>query len=155
MNKKIIIIITLILTVLVFSNIAFAQSQEQTLPKSGFLPDSPFYFLKKIGEEIKTFLIFGDAKIERQLYLAEKRLAEAKAMIDKKIQGSLNVDGEYESSETVDRIYKEPDLGSAEYFPKNLKVISLDIETSIDGNSLYCISMYSDEYKKSFIVSIP
>ncbi len=74
-------------------------------------------------------------------------------LIDKKIQGALEIEGEYETSERVDRIYKEPELKSSDYKPNNLKIISLDIETSIDGKELYCLSLYSDNYKKSFIIS--
>ncbi len=74
-------------------------------------------------------------------------------LIDKKIQGSLEIEGEYEQGRQIDRIYKEPDLSPAEYIPKNLKVLSLDIETSIDGKKLYCLSLYGESYKKSLIVS--
>src|SRR3989344_6812940 len=74
-------------------------------------------------------------------------------LIDKKIQGSLEIEGEYETGQQIDRIYKEPDLSPAEYIPKNLKILSLDIETSIDGKKLYCISLYDENYKKSLIVS--
>ena len=31
-------------------------------------------------------------------------------MIDKKIQGSMDIEGEYELNQTVDRVYKEPDI---------------------------------------------
>ena len=74
-------------------------------------------------------------------------------LIDKKIQGSLEIEGDYETGEKIDRIYKEPELKPADYKPNNLKILSLDIETSIDGKKLYCLSLYSDKYKKSFIVS--
>ncbi|MEK6952796.1 MAG: DNA polymerase II, partial [Nanoarchaeota archaeon] len=74
-------------------------------------------------------------------------------LIDKKIQGSLEIEGDYETGEKIDRIYKEPELKQADYKPNNLKIISLDIETLIDGKKLYCLSLYSNSYKKSFIVS--
>jgi len=93
---------------------------------------------------------FEEESIE--CYEADIRFAY-RFMIDKKIQGSLEIDGEYETHQTVDRIYKEPELSQIEYKPKNLKTISLDIETSLDGKKLYCISFYSETYKKSLIVS--
>ncbi len=93
---------------------------------------------------------FEDHDIE--CYEADIRFAY-RFLIDKKIQGSLDIDGEYESSETVDRIYKEPEISPASHKPTNLKILSLDIETSIDGKKLYCISLYSKNYERSFIVS--
>lgn len=87
-----------------------------------------------------------------ETYEADIRFAY-RFMIDKKIQGSIEIEGEYEMHQTVDRVYKKPEISPAEYHPKNLKVLSLDIETSTDGTKLYCLSLYSEKYKKSFIVS--
>ena len=85
-------------------------------------------------------------------YEADIRFAY-RIMIDKKIQGSLEIQGEYETHQTIDRVYKEPEIFPATYLPKNIKTLSLDIETSIDGKKLYCISLYSEDYKRSLIVS--
>ncbi len=74
-------------------------------------------------------------------------------LIENNIQGSLDVDGDYEPSETIDRVYKNPDLKSTDYTPNNLKILSFDIETNKNAKKLYCISLYSKNYKKSFIVS--
>jgi len=76
-----------------------------------------------------------------------------KFLIDNKIQGSLEIDGDYETSDTIDRIYKNPDISKTEYVPKNLKILSFDIETDKKAKTLYCISSYSKDYKKSFIIS--
>ncbi len=62
----------------------FAQAQEVELPSPGLTPDSPFYFLETIIEEIGTFFTFGDLKkAERYTTLAAERLAEAKAVVEK------------------------------------------------------------------------
>lgn len=54
------------------------------LPNPGLLPDSPFYFLKNWGERVGTFFTFGDmAKAERFADLAEIRLSEAQALVEK------------------------------------------------------------------------
>ncbi len=74
-------------------------------------------------------------------------------LIDNNIQGSLDIDGDYESNDYVDRIYKDPDIKSVDYTPTNLKIFSFDIESDKKGKQLYCISAYSKNYKKSFIVS--
>ncbi|MFH1820381.1 MAG: DUF5667 domain-containing protein [Candidatus Nealsonbacteria bacterium] len=62
----------------------FAQAQEVELPNPGLTPDSPFYFLETIIEEIGTFFTFGDLKkAERHTILAAERLAEAQAVVEK------------------------------------------------------------------------
>ena len=54
------------------------------LPDPGLTPDSPFYFLERIFEEIGTFFTFGDLKkAERLVKLAAERVAEAKAVVEK------------------------------------------------------------------------
>lgn len=61
-----------------------AQAQANDLPAPGMLPGNPLYFLKSLGEAIGTFLTFGDVpKAERALVLAERRLTEVSALVDK------------------------------------------------------------------------
>jgi DNA polymerase-2 len=71
-------------------------------------------------------------------------------IIDNNLKGSLEIEGEYEDSERVDRVYK-----NAKVFPGNsnvkLKVLSVDIETS--GKDLACIGMCSENYEKVFLIS--
>jgi DNA polymerase II len=74
-------------------------------------------------------------------------------LIENNIQGAIEIDGDYETSETIDRVYKNPDIESTDYTPNNLKILSFDIETNKNAKKLYCISLYSKNYKKSFIVS--
>ncbi len=74
-------------------------------------------------------------------------------LIDNNIQGSLEIEGDYDTHEIVDRIYKDPDLKPANYTPTNLKILSFDIESEKKGKKIYCISLYSKNYKKSFLVS--
>lgn len=68
-----------------------AVSAQETLPDAGTLPDSPFYGAKKIFERISTALTFGDeALMQRNIDLAEIRLAEAIAMSERgKSTGNL------------------------------------------------------------------
>jgi DNA polymerase II len=74
-------------------------------------------------------------------------------LIDNNIQGSLDIEGDYDTNEVIDRIYTNPDLKSSDYIPKNLKILSFDIESDKNGKKIYCISLYSKDYKKSLIVS--
>ncbi len=93
---------------------------------------------------------FLESSIE--CYEADIRF-EYRFLIDKKIQSSLDIEGDYETTDKIDRLYKEPELTPTSCYPKNLKVLSLDIETSIDGKKLYCVSLYSEKYQQSFILS--
>lgn len=72
-------------------------------------------------------------------------------LIDRGIKGSLEIEGDYETSEKVNRVYREAEIKKSDFKPK-LKVASVDIETSGDGN-LYCIGIVSEKYKKNFIIS--
>src|SRR3989344_2429762 len=77
-------------------------------------------------------------------------------MMDIGIQGSLDINGEYETSERIDRIYKEPEITPAkDYKPNNLKVLSFDIESSKgkEDDELYCIGFVCGNTKKVFINS--
>jgi len=73
-------------------------------------------------------------------------------MIDNNLKAGVEIDGDYETSERVDRVYRDARLSPVTYTPK-LKVLSIDIETSGDKKELFCIGMYSENYKKSFLVT--
>ncbi len=81
------IIVIALLCLFVLSGVAFAQSEgneEPTLPETFLLPDSTFYFLVEWSERLGTLSTFGDeARVERYLKLAERRMAEAVALGEK------------------------------------------------------------------------
>ena len=92
---------------------------------------------------------FDDEKIE--CYEADIRFT-TRFLIDNKIKGSLDIEGEFKKGNYVNRIYENPNLKSAEFFPE-LKTLSLDIETNMKYNQIYSISLYSKDFKKVLIVS--
>lgn len=62
--------------------------RHKRLPKPGLLPTSPFYFLKRLEEDIVTFFTFGEAnKAIRYFEMATRRLAEAEELV---AQGKLD-----------------------------------------------------------------
>lgn len=61
-------------------------------------------------------------------------------LIDRDIRGSFRVDGAFTRRPGVGRVYQNPELAPAEWTP-SLRVLSLDIETSLDGRLLYCIGV--------------
>jgi DNA polymerase-2 len=75
-------------------------------------------------------------------------------LIDNHILSTLDIEGDYQSSEKVDRVYKEPRVSSVkeEHKPK-LKVISLDIETDSNIQKLICIGLSGENYKKTFFIT--
>ncbi|MBN2053143.1 DNA polymerase II [Candidatus Woesearchaeota archaeon] len=85
-------------------------------------------------------------------YEADIRFAY-RFMIDKGLQGSVDIDGKFEKGEQVNRVYTNPELKPTDYFPKNLKVLSIDIETDKKGKELYCISFSSGDFRKVVIKS--
>ncbi|MBS3135942.1 DNA polymerase II [Candidatus Woesearchaeota archaeon] len=86
-------------------------------------------------------------------YEADIRFA-VRFLIDKGIMIGLKISGEYskENDFFVDRVYKNPKLEPAEFWPK-LQVLSFDIETDMEGKSLFSISMYSDKISKVYLVA--
>jgi len=84
-------------------------------------------------------------------YEADIRFAY-RFMIDKRLQGSVDIEGKFEKGESVNRIYRDPELKPVDYFPKNLKTLSIDIETDMHAKKIFCLSLYSDDYKKVLIV---
>ncbi len=60
-------------------------------------------------------------------YEADVRFA-MRLLIDRGIQGSLTIDGEWEAGERIGRIYRNPELTPAEWSPE-LQTLSIDIET--------------------------
>lgn len=62
---------------------------EVSLPTPTVLPDSPFYFIGRFFEETKLFFTFGaETRARAHLRIAEKRLAEAKALAERKEEKS-------------------------------------------------------------------
>jgi len=78
------ILSAIIVLILLFSFGSGVFAQETELPNPGITPDSPFYFLERMFEGIGTFFTFGDLnKASRYADLAEERIAEVQAMMDK------------------------------------------------------------------------
>jgi DNA polymerase-2 len=72
-------------------------------------------------------------------------------LMDLGIKGSMEIKGDYKKGEFVNRIYENPELSSCNFVPK-LRTLSIDIETSMDLSSLYCISLFADGFTRSLIV---
>ncbi|MHB9019437.1 MAG: DUF5667 domain-containing protein [Minisyncoccota bacterium] len=74
-------------SVLVLPIMAFGQTTNTTsiLPDPGLTPDSPFYFLNRVGEALQEFFTFNpEARARLELQFAEERISEIKAMLIEK-----------------------------------------------------------------------
>jgi len=61
-------------------------------------------------------------------------------LIDRGIRGGFSVEGAFEQRPGVGRVYRNPELAPADFAPR-LRVLALDIETSLDGTHLYSLAM--------------
>lgn len=67
------------------SGAAFAQGTQANLPSAGLTPESSFYFLDRLGENLRQFFTFNpEAKAKLQIEFAGERIAEIKVMVEKK-----------------------------------------------------------------------
>ncbi|MEK9183862.1 MAG: DUF5667 domain-containing protein, partial [Patescibacteria group bacterium] len=67
---------TTVISLLLVPFLVFAQNGT-TLPNAGLTPESPFYFLDKLGEALREFFTFNpEGKARLQIAFAAERVAE-------------------------------------------------------------------------------
>lgn len=75
---------SIFISMLLVPVLVFAQNQTP-LPSAGLTPESPFYFLDKFGEVLRTFFTFNpDGKAHLQITFAAERIAEIKVILETK-----------------------------------------------------------------------
>ncbi|MFT4261041.1 MAG: DNA polymerase II [Candidatus Woesearchaeota archaeon] len=81
---------------------------------------------------------------------------EYRFLIDKGIKGSLVIKGDESKRDRVDVFFDEPVVEPIfhRFSMSDFKVLSLDIETSMDGKDLYCISLVSNDEKLNKVLII-
>ncbi|MEK6850669.1 MAG: DNA polymerase II [Nanoarchaeota archaeon] len=135
------------------------EKKAKKLLKDFFIEDTDFTNFKfekiiKISAKNQTEL----NKLPSQLHDLKIDTYEAdikpvqRFLMDNNILSCIEIEGEHESSELIDRVYKNPSIKPAEFKPK-LKTISIDIESDKSLNTLFCIGIYGENYQKNFIVS--
>lgn len=72
-------------------------------------------------------------------------------IIDNNLLGSIEIKGESETAERIDKVYRNPEIKPIDFHPK-LKVASIDIESSKSGE-LYCIGIYTENKKINIMVT--
>jgi DNA polymerase-2 len=121
-----------------------------------------------VPQDLRTFA--GEAVVRAEVRLPadvpplRARLAEAgvecfeadlrfayRYLIDRGIRGAFTVDGPHERRPGVGRVYRNPSLAPADFTPR-LRVLSLDVETSLDGRRLYSIAAAGAGGDRVFLV---
>ena len=72
-------------------------------------------------------------------------------LIDRGIRGAFEVEGEYEVRPRLGRVYRDPEVRPARWAPP-LKILSVDIETSLKGEQLYSIALHMHDFDRVIIV---
>jgi len=72
-------------------------------------------------------------------------------LIDRGIRGAFSVEGPFERRAGVGRVYHDPEIVPADWTPA-LRVLSFDIETSLDGRQLYSIATSGTGGDRVFMV---
>ncbi len=73
-----------IISFLFIPTLVFAQNQT-ALPSAGLTPESPFYFIDKLGEALREFFTFNpEGKARLQITFAAERVAEIKVILETK-----------------------------------------------------------------------
>ena len=86
MKKFFISSISTLVALFVFtSGTVFAQETQVNLPSAGLTPESSFYFLDRLGENLRQFFTFNpEAKAKLQIEFAGERIAEIKVIVKEK-----------------------------------------------------------------------
>src|SRR5262245_15999220 len=72
-------------------------------------------------------------------------------LIDRGIRGAFAVDGGHDRHPRLGRIYRNADLRPAHWVPQ-LKILSIDIETDPQGQTLYSIALHTPDFERVIIV---
>jgi DNA polymerase-2 len=73
-------------------------------------------------------------------------------LIEKDIYSTIEISGDSEPSESVDLVFKNPEIKPAEK-KISLKIVSIDLESNRKTGELFCIGIYNPEIKVSLIIS--
>ncbi|HVM96764.1 MAG TPA: 3'-5' exonuclease, partial [Candidatus Acidoferrales bacterium] len=72
-------------------------------------------------------------------------------LIDRGIRGAFKMEGPSQTQPLLGRVYRNPELLPAHWQPK-LRVLSIDIETSMNGEDLYSIALHTHDFERVILV---
>src|SRR3989344_5251365 len=86
-----------------------------------------------------------------ECYEADIRFAY-RFLFNHDLRGTVDIEGSYEKGKYTDKVYIEPKITPSTYHPE-LKILSLDIETSQNQKNLYSVALFSNNAQKVLMVS--
>lgn len=171
MNKVRIMCLLVIVAIFFGAFPSLTNAQVQNLPKVSVLPDSPFYFLVSIGEQLSVFLTpGGSGKAKQEMLLADTRLAESYALLMKrKPSDVLTVLEKYEEYvlHITERLRRETGRGletdqmvsiiSERFYPQQMTLADLYVISPEQIQPAVFLAMQTskDAYKKAITYLSP
>lgn len=73
-------------------------------------------------------------------------------LIDRGIRGAFEVEGSSETRPRLGRVFHNPVVRPASWVP-HLKILSIDIETSLNGEQLYSIALHTRDFERVIIIT--
>lgn len=127
-----------------FEESSLLSFEREEVVKIIFNFQSELLELRKLFEESNIDCFEADIKPEYRF------------LIDNSLKGSVEIKGDFILGDRVDLFFDEPLLfSSKERFSLNdFKVLSLDIETSMDGKNLYSISLVSNDFSLNKVLVV-
>ncbi len=125
-----------------------ANAQVNNLPSAGLTPESTFYFLDRLGENLREFFTFNsEAKAKLQIKFAGERISEISVMIKKKGANAKGI----EKAKTLllgnvayaaEIIQKEKTTG------KDVSKLAKEIDDAFDEREKLLVQTFQDARKK-------
>lgn len=107
---------------------------------------------KEVGDLRKEFEEKGIDCFEADIRFAYR------FMMDYDLKGTIKIDGKESKNDAirVDTFFNEPKLEAGNWRPQqnDLRILSIDLEQSMDGKDFYCLSMVSNDKKLNKVLII-
>ncbi|MBI5045740.1 MAG: hypothetical protein HZC14_01900 [Candidatus Niyogibacteria bacterium] len=116
-----------------------------TLPSPGLTPDSPFYFLDRVGEALQEFFTFNPAaKARLQLEFAAERISEIKTLLDTRGVTAKGLD--VAETSLKDNLAKAADILKSEKDKgQDVSALAKDLGNSADAEKAALRQTFQDE----------
>lgn len=124
------------------------NAQTNSLPNAGITPESTFYFLDRLGENLREFFTFNsEAKAKLQIKFAGERIAEIKAIVEKKGPEAKGIDKAkillLGNVAYAAEIVKEEKASG-----KNISRFAKEIDDAFDAQEKLLVQTFQDARKK-------
>lgn len=126
----------------------FAQSPQVALPSAGLTPESSFYFLDRLGENLRQFFTFNpEAKAKLQIEFAGERIAEIKVIVEK---GGVDAKGLAVAKSLLQAnvAYAAEIVSEEKTSGKDVSVLAKTLDDKFDAQEQLLVQTFQDARKK-------